>query len=254
MKNVYGYIYKIENLINGKVYIGKTTRTFKERYKYNLEKNTHNNHLKNSIKKYGIDNFYINEEFDKALTKEELNEKEKYWIEHYKSNDEKYGYNILNGGDDRKDDYIFKSKKYSCIYCPDLGELFNSVGEAELFTGIGKTSISLILNSVEKKLFFDEYDGCRYTKLRFCPVYDNGNFIYYERGDEDYFSLIEVRNLRDTSSFIDFLKINSEIEDEINFFELDTDIPMEEFVWDEKGNVYLLDNFGNKRRIYNEKF
>ena len=254
MKNVYGYIYKIENLINGKVYIGKTTRTFNERYKYNLEKNTHNNHLKSSIKKYGIDNFYINEELDKALTKEELNEKEKYWIEHYKSNDEKYGYNILSGGDDRKDDYIFKSKKYSCIYCPDLGELFNSIGEAELFTGIGKTSISLILNSVEKKLFFDEYDGCRYTKLRFCPVYDNGNFIYYEHGDEDYFSLIEVRNLRDTSSFIDFLKINSEIEDKIIFFELATDTPMEEFIWDEKGNVYLLDNFGNKRRIYNEKF
>ena len=254
MKNVYGYIYKIENLINGKVYIGKTTKTFNERYKYNLEKNTHNNHLKNSIKKYGIDNFCINEEFDKALTKEELNEKEKYWIEHYKSNDEKYGYNILSGGDDRKDDYIFKSKKYSCIYCPDLGELFNSIGEAELFTGIGKTSISLTLKLVEKKFLFDEHDVRRCTNLRFCPVYDDGDFIYYERGDEDYFSLVEIRNLRDTSSFIDFLKINSEIEDEINFFELDTDIPMEEFVWDEKGNVYLLDNFGNKRRVYNEKF
>ena len=29
---IYGIIYKIENLVNGKVYIGQTTRKFNERY------------------------------------------------------------------------------------------------------------------------------------------------------------------------------------------------------------------------------
>ena len=31
-KEVYGIIYKIENLVNGKVYIGQTTRSFNKRY------------------------------------------------------------------------------------------------------------------------------------------------------------------------------------------------------------------------------
>ena len=34
-----GYIYKITNNINGKVYIGKTTKTVEERWKGHLKKN-----------------------------------------------------------------------------------------------------------------------------------------------------------------------------------------------------------------------
>ena len=51
MKEVYGYIYKIRNTVNNKLYFGQTTLGFGRRYGYNLLKNTHNNHLllKNSM-------------------------------------------------------------------------------------------------------------------------------------------------------------------------------------------------------------
>ena len=84
--NRYGIIYKITNKLNNKVYIGQTTRKlgFDRRYSYNLYRNTKNAHLKSSIDKYGIDNFEINKMFDVAYSKEELDEKEKYWIKYYK--------------------------------------------------------------------------------------------------------------------------------------------------------------------------
>lgn len=48
----YGYIYIITNTVNNKVYIGQTTIGFDKRYKGSI-KNTHNEHLKRAIEKYG---------------------------------------------------------------------------------------------------------------------------------------------------------------------------------------------------------
>lgn len=95
-----GIIYKLENKINNKVYIGQTTQEggFDERYANNIENNTHNQHLKRSIKKYGIENFYIDKEFDTSTSQEELNDKEIYWINYYNATDPKHGYNKREGG------------------------------------------------------------------------------------------------------------------------------------------------------------
>lgn len=99
--NRYGVIYKIINKVNGKIYIGQTMQKggFDARYKRNLRKETDNDHLRKSIDKYGIDNFEIIKEFDIAYSKDELNEKEKYWIKIYNSTNEDYGYNKRHGGD-----------------------------------------------------------------------------------------------------------------------------------------------------------
>lgn len=94
---IYGVIYKITNKINNKVYIGQTTRNFDERYCYNLEKNTHNEYLKNDINKYGINNFDIIKEFDIAFTKDELDVKEFTWISLYDSTNRDLGYNLMTG-------------------------------------------------------------------------------------------------------------------------------------------------------------
>ena len=77
---VYGVIYKVTNKINNKVYIGQTVQGFRRRYhrkgNNSVEKlynSNENEHLKYSIRKYGIDNFYINECFDVAFSFKELN-------------------------------------------------------------------------------------------------------------------------------------------------------------------------------------
>ena len=112
---IYGIIYKIQNLINQKIYIGQTTniKGFNGRYaargigiervyhclEYNKKRNSYYNlHLFMSIKKYGFNNYKVNEIFDIAFSKEELDIKEQYYIKYYNSNDSNYGYNISNGG------------------------------------------------------------------------------------------------------------------------------------------------------------
>ena len=115
---VYGIIYKITNKVNGKVYIGQTIneKGFSGRYPNNgnslAEKcyNYHNQnkiygyyyneHLFNAMNKYGVENFYVVEEFDYAFSKTELNIKEKSWILIY--NSVKNGYNLNYGGSNGK--------------------------------------------------------------------------------------------------------------------------------------------------------
>lgn len=99
MKNeVYGYIYLIRNLTNNKLYFGQTTTGFERRYGYNLCKNTHNEHLKNAINKYGLHNFEIIEQFDTAKSKSELDSLEDMYIKLYNTTNSKYGYNKKYGG------------------------------------------------------------------------------------------------------------------------------------------------------------
>ena len=103
-KEIYGIIYLIRNKINGKIYIGQTIqkRVIKDRYKNNLFKYTHNEHLKRSIEKYGIENFDIDEEFDVAYSKEELDKLEDMYIKIYNTIDGNCGYNKKGGGQEGK--------------------------------------------------------------------------------------------------------------------------------------------------------
>ena len=113
-KERYGIIYKITNTVNGKVYIGQTTnkRGFKGRYDrngsgvervYNYNRYYKNNmHLLNSIEKYGLESFEVDEEFKICYSKEELDYFEKYYISLYNSTDSRFGYNSQEGGLSRK--------------------------------------------------------------------------------------------------------------------------------------------------------
>lgn len=94
-------IYKITNLINGKIYVGQTTKTLEQRLaKHWSEANCAsrpNNYFHNALLKYGIENFII-EKLDTASSIEELNKKEYYWIEKLHSRDKNIGYNLMTGG------------------------------------------------------------------------------------------------------------------------------------------------------------
>jgi len=83
-------IYKTTNLINGKIYIGQDS---KNNYRYLGSGKL----LKLAFEKYGKENFK-KEILEYCSTKEELDEKEKYWINLLKSTDSNVGYNITFGG------------------------------------------------------------------------------------------------------------------------------------------------------------
>lgn len=84
-------IYKITNLINGKIYIGKDTTSNKNYFGSGKL-------IVRSIKKYGIENF-SKEILERCEDNIELCKKEKEWIKYYNSTDRTIGYNISNGGD-----------------------------------------------------------------------------------------------------------------------------------------------------------
>lgn len=95
------YIYKITNLINGKIYVGKTAFSIEKRWKehYADSKKGLDRPLYRAINKYGIDNFKI-EQIEEVSTDEEACQREIYWISFY--NSYYTGYNATFGGDGRQ--------------------------------------------------------------------------------------------------------------------------------------------------------
>lgn len=100
-----GYIYKITNLINGKIYIGQTIQQIEKRWQSHFCRiSKPDGVLGKAINKYGKSNFKkeiletIYNEKRKSLV-EQLNINEIYYIGFYKSSERKFGYNFKKGGD-----------------------------------------------------------------------------------------------------------------------------------------------------------
>lgn len=84
-------IYLWTNLVNGKKYVGQTT-CFRHRMSQ-YRSGSFNVRLRKAINEYGIDNFEITI-LERDINSDNLDEREQYWLDYYKSYDEQYGYNI----------------------------------------------------------------------------------------------------------------------------------------------------------------
>ena len=110
----YGFIYLVRNCVNCKVYVGKVEspktiekrwkdhvregRNLKESRKKAVSKKIWDTHLNNAIAIYGEDVWEV-KRIDDARNAEELNEKERYWIKMYDSENREKGYNMTEGGE-----------------------------------------------------------------------------------------------------------------------------------------------------------
>lgn len=112
---MYGYIYKITNKINNKIYIGKTKNSIHSRWVNHVwisnTKKQLTTKLHRAIHKYGVQNFII-EEIEKCLL-EDLDKREIYWIKYLKSTDNSIGYNICRGGEGGTGGDHFKEHHHS---------------------------------------------------------------------------------------------------------------------------------------------
>lgn len=128
-------IYKIQNLINGHVYIGQAVNinrrwTDEKRDAFNPNDKAYNYPISRAFRKYGIENFSF--EIIEECEVSNLNERERYWVTHYNSFFE--GYNQTLGGDgghisDKKPkDYIIgiiKDLQETDMYHQEIADKWN---------------------------------------------------------------------------------------------------------------------------------
>lgn len=95
-----GYIYKISNTVNNRVYIGQTVFSTEERWKQHISASFDtgfrgDNLLYRAMRKHGRDKFHI--ETIEKVEDNKLSERETYWIKYYDSYNN--GYNMTLGGE-----------------------------------------------------------------------------------------------------------------------------------------------------------
>lgn len=150
-------IYRIENLINHKSYIGQSVDIYSRWYdhKWELKNNHHNNlHLLRAWDKYGQDSFsfIILEE----CNEDELNDKEIYWINYYDAYHN--GYNQTRGGDgclgkkwtDEERERVSRSVLQIDLSGTIINRFIN-INEAEKQTGVSRRQIWNCANKVVSK-------------------------------------------------------------------------------------------------------
>ena len=103
-----GYIYKLINKINNKVYIGQTRKSVRRRIVDHCKPySSKNMNISRAIQKYGKDNFtwVILQEIEaekESVLIDFLNRAEIFYIAAYNSTDKHKGYNISKGGDSKE--------------------------------------------------------------------------------------------------------------------------------------------------------
>lgn len=90
-------IYKL-NFPNGKCYIGLSNNIKRRLKEHCGDSKKGKLPIHQAIKKYGLTEFELLEEIS-SEDRVKLQERERYWIQYYKSNQKKFGYNITSGGD-----------------------------------------------------------------------------------------------------------------------------------------------------------
>lgn len=169
-------IYKITNLVNGKLYIGQTSKTLDLRFRqHQVAAFTLNLKypLYRAMRKYGIENFKI--ELVEEVVTEQINEREQFYIKQYESFAPLgKGYNATRGGEGN----ILLD--YDLIY--QLWDEGKSIAEISTITGANRYGIRGVLkvlptyNETESRKRGNNYQH----SLRLKPVYQyspSGEFI-----------------------------------------------------------------------------
>lgn len=164
-----GFIYKITNRVNGKVYIGQTHFTIEHRWKQH-QKNFNIEHRKQPLycafAKYGIENFDVDK--IEEIECDKLDEREIYWIAYYDSF--KNGYNATLGGDGKI--YTWTDNQYEEIRSLYLSG-FTTKKIAELFN-VSAYTITGILKSMNVKLRRNPMDMNNYEAQELISNYKTG--------------------------------------------------------------------------------
>lgn len=158
-------IYKFTNLTNNKNYIGQSINIELRYYQHsvnylNQNHKEYNTYFYKALRKYGFNNF--NFTILEETTKENLDDREKYWIKYYDSNNQEKGYNLTSGGS--KNNTTSKLKK---VYQFDLNGNFIRAYKSS------KEAAEIIFNDIS---FFHGITACAQGKVS--KTFHNYIFTY----------------------------------------------------------------------------
>ena len=174
-------IYKFQNLINGKCYIG-LSQSLEVRYRNHKQCSKYkDSSFYRAIRNYGWENFSY--EIIENCTIEELNEKEKFWIKYY--NSFKNGYNETQGGEGIK----------------GCGIKINSQVALQIIQDLKSTSKSFLEIAEEYDLHFTEIYAINRGDL-----WRRENFIYPIRKKENKKYYCKNCNKQISNSRVSFCK------------------------------------------------
>lgn len=163
-----GFIYKVTNNINGKVYVGQTYLPIEQRFKQHIN-DSKNSRKKNrpfcyAINKYGAKNFSIS--LLEEVVSEKMNEREQYWIKKLKSYigfHDSNGYNATLGGD---------SKKHYNYYL-----ISNSYNKTKSKTQTSK-EFNCCIQTIERALkAYNVQTVSKYSGCKICCLNDEGEIL-----------------------------------------------------------------------------
>lgn len=158
-----GYIYKIVNLINGKIYIGQTSRTIEQRYKEHLNeafKYNNSKPLYQAMRKHGAQNFKI--ECLETVTIDKLNEREIYYIKLFNSIAILgHGYNLNYGGEGNSANYELINSLWDLGY--SMAEICEKSGHSRVTvkTVLKNYSKYSVKAARERGVKYQNTDRCR---------------------------------------------------------------------------------------------
>lgn len=178
------YIYKIENQINHKVYIGLTNNITRRRIRHftDLRCRRHDNSfLQKEFDIYGEKNFIFNIEFEGNVDYTEISNLEKEYIKKYDSY--KNGYNQNEGGNfgpSNGGSHLTQSDIYSIL---SALEFVSRPGQilSEIF-GVSKATISRIKKGVNHNQYKEEYENMPLEERKnIYNIFNESTNFYYKK-------------------------------------------------------------------------
>lgn len=150
-------IYKVTNLVNGKLYIGKTNNFEKRKLEHTRYDVNNDNIFHKTLRKYGLDKFDW-EIIDEAYGLDAINDLERYYIQKYKTY-KPYGYNMTKGGDGGS---MWNARPVVCLTLEGVFvKRYDSAGETKS-DGFSDSSVleccKGILSQTKKHIFMFEDD------------------------------------------------------------------------------------------------
>ena len=161
-----------------------------------LNRNVHNNkHLQNAWNKYGEESFEFNvlEYCDVEL----LNEREKYWINHFKSTDSKYGYNI------RIDPFTNRGLKWSETQREKMYESINKEGSWYRNHSIPQQTLEKAWEASRNRIWTDEERKRQSIILTGTKVLDTSKMKIAQTGENNGSAKLKENEVKEIIYLLD---------------------------------------------------